>query len=441
MSDTVWWFVFIGSFLLAICMSAMCSIAESVLLSLSKAQVEDILKTNKSVGKTWRKFKKDPDGPITSILAINTTAHTIGASLAGAAFAHLFSENWIWIFSIVFTYLMLQFTEILPKTIGVRHNQRLAFYIARPLFWTTYLGAPIIKFLRAFNKPFEREVDKDESIATVKEIALLTSLARSNRSLNAEQENIILAALKLSTTNVASVMVPIKEVSFLSEDMSVVEAIDAAKSDSHTRFPVRRDSTSNSIIGYINFKELVAESVGTTDNSISDSAENSIENERGLAQFVHDVMYVGQKDKAGDILSLLVKNHDHIAMVLGDDKKKIVGIITLEDLVEELLGEIEDEFDSLPETLRRYAGMVRVGGGLTVGKLIDELHPVFQEKIEQSIQELSAVDKNVRIADWVKTKLPEGVERNSRVFCGELCFWVKRVRRGRVFDVLITKKG
>lgn len=453
---SIWWLVFFASFSVALCVSAMCSLAESVLLSLSMAQIVDISKKNRKVGMIWEKFKSDPDEPITTILAINTTAHTVGAAVAGASFSKIFDDSWIWLFSLIFTYLMLQFTEILPKTFGVRHNQRLAAWVARPLYWTSMIGAPINKLLRAVNKPFEGKIGKEEKLTTIKEITLLTSLAKSHSLLNAEQESIINAALKLSTTTAETVMVPINEVSFLSEDMSVAEAVQTAKNDSHTRFPVKRHSNGNSVVGYINFKELITGNTRLADDSISEDPIKGSESLRLLDAYVHDIMYIEKTDKVADILSKLVKNHDHIAMVLGGNNKEIVGILTLEDLVEELIGEIEDEFDCLPETLRRVVAtsdspeidssilskddMLRVGGGLRVGKLCTELKEFFQDNSKSCVNELAGLDKDLRVADWLKSKYPSNIKRNQYIICGDLKFWIKRVRRGRIFDLLVMKK-
>lgn len=430
--DLTWWCIFIGSFLVAFCVSAMCSLAESVLLSLSTAQIIEIGKKNPKIGSIWEGFRQDPDGPITSILAVNTTAHTIGASFAGAAFAHIFDESWIWVFSLVFTFLMLQYTEILPKTFGIRHNQVLAFWIARPLNWTTKAGDPIIHFLRFLNKPFEKKIEKDEPSNAVKEITLLTSMARSRSLLDNEQEKIILAALKLSKTKVSEVMVPIDETSFLSCDMTFNQTIETARSDSHTRFPVYLDENNNLIVGYVNFKELLANSSLLSETPIENGEEHA-----GLNRFVHEIMQVNASDKASNILYLLVKNHEHIALVMGDDKKTYLGILTLEDLIEELVGEIEDEFDRLPESISWRLGMLRVGGGATLENLVSQVKKNFYFENASCIEELSSSDKTTRVSDWIEERLEEPMSRNARVSCGELDFWVKRVRRGRVFDVLV----
>ena len=437
--DISWWIVFIVSFLVALTASALCSLAESVLLSLTDAQIVEISKKSPKIGAIWENFKKDLNQPITSILAINTTAHTVGAAFAGAAFAKLFGESWVWLFSLVFTFLMLQYTEILPKTIGVRFNQSLAYVVARPLALVTMIGDPIIHMLRFFNKPFEMRSKIAETTTPVSEITSLTTLARRKMLLDAEQERIILATLKLSNTEVQNVMIPFDEVSTLSDDMTTSEAVEIAQNDSHTRFPVYYGSNQNFIVGYVNFKELVARRLDPSESSWGDADSTKLSN------FVRSIIRVKPTDKVSEVLNHLVKNHDHIALVTDSDQKENLGILTLEDLVEELVGEIEDEFDRLPETLQEFSniGMIRAGGGLGMDKVADAVSRVFPGSGDCLKEEISQMQNPPRVTTWIDSKLQEQqrqIVRNSRVDCGELSFWVKRVRRGQVFDVVILHK-
>jgi CBS domain containing-hemolysin-like protein len=126
-------FIFVVSVLVALIVSAMCSLAEAVLLSLTPSQVADLSNKNPKAGQIWRTFKTNIERPIAFILILNTSAHTIGASIAGSQFDELWGDEWIWLFSLIFTFAMLQFTEILPKGFGVRFNRKIAPYIAGPL--------------------------------------------------------------------------------------------------------------------------------------------------------------------------------------------------------------------------------------------------------------------------------------------------------------------
>ncbi len=427
--------VFIVSFSVALIVSAMCSIAESVLMSLSTAELVEISRKNARVGKIWEDFKNDVNAPITAILTLNTAAHTIGAAFAGASFAQLTGDKWVGAFSIVFTFLMLQFTEILPKSLGVRFRRSLAHVIAYPLYWITYFSQPLFYLFRILNRPFESKIEKKESkpLGAVQEIMLLTSLARSRSQLDTEQERIILATLKLSHTKAEDVMVPIADVSMFSESMSISDALEVGKNDSHTRFPVYYRDDPSIIIGYVNVKELIGREIWST------SEEGKNVHGGGLAACMRKIIRVEPDAKASDVLNILVKQHEHIAVVVSSVEQKNLGILTLEDLVEELVGEIEDEFDRLPETTHLSHSYVRVGGGASLLTVMSSVAKVFPKESQELLREFSKFDVNQRFTQWFETAHPSGVARNDRLDIGELTVWVRRARRDQVFDAQIQR--
>ena len=162
----------------------------------------------------------------------------------------------------------------------------------------------------------------------------------------------------------------------------------------------------------------------------SDATWNLNDDSTNLSKFVRSIIRVEPTDKASEVLNLLVHNHDHIALVIDSDQKDNLGILTLEDLVEELVGEIEDEFDRSPETLKEFPDMLRVGGGVSLDRLSDAAMRVFP----------GCLLFDTAYRRWIEERLNVPVVRNSRVDVGELSIWVKRVRRGKVFDVVVLRK-
>ena len=172
----------------ALLISALCSLMEATLLSLSPSQVAEISSRRSQIGAVWRRFKTEIDRPIAAILILNTTAHTIGASVAGAEFDSLFGGDWIWVFSLVFTLLMLQFTEIIPKSVGVRYNRQVAVWIAQPLVLVTYVLLPLVYFIHWFNRLLIGWRSHAEPAATPEEIIALASLARHSKEISTQQK-------------------------------------------------------------------------------------------------------------------------------------------------------------------------------------------------------------------------------------------------------------
>ena len=169
--------LFILSVFTALSVSALCSLMEAALLSLTPSQLAQISARRPGVGAVWQRFKDNIERPIAAILVLNTAAHTIGASVAGAEFDALFGDQWILVFSLVFTYLMLQFTEILPKTLGVKYNDVIAVWITQPLSVMIRLLRPILVAIHWVNRPFEGKPPAGKARAGVEEIIALAGFA------------------------------------------------------------------------------------------------------------------------------------------------------------------------------------------------------------------------------------------------------------------------
>ncbi|MDO5553991.1 MAG: CNNM domain-containing protein [Planctomycetia bacterium] len=417
--------LFIFSVLVALSVSGFCSLIESVLLSLSPGDIAQISAKHPRIAQIWVRFKSNIDRPIAVILLLNTTAHTIGASVAGSSFAEMWGTKWIWVFSLGFTFLMLQYTEILPKSIGVRFNRRLAVLFARPLDWSVRFFSPIISIVRFFNRPFEPRSRQSDKHSTVEEIALMAALAKQSHLIGSQQEQIIVGATKLSGTRVSNVMIPFDEVVVLSSRMSLWEAIEIAHVDAHTRFPVCNGEDRNDIIGYVNFKEI-----------ISHQRFNPQATE--FNEIIRPISFVLPEESASDLLRRFTFQHEHIAIV-RDKSGVCLGMVALEDIVEELVGEIEDEFDRLPRGAHVLKGGVLVlGGGCPMREVRELVERQLQVVLLPPSRKPHPSD-NRSLAYWLEESLKHVPRRGDGYECDGVRFVVRRIRRKRVFDVLIQK--
>ncbi|HPS55489.1 MAG TPA: DUF21 domain-containing protein, partial [Sedimentisphaerales bacterium] len=143
--------------IIAFSVSSVCSLMEAALLSLSPGELATLEKRRPKVGNIIRRFKEQIELPVTVILTLNTIAHTVGATIVGAEIALLFGERYIGVCSGVFTYLMLQFTEILPKSVGVHFNVHIMERGASPLRILIIVLRPVINLLRFVNRLFEKK--------------------------------------------------------------------------------------------------------------------------------------------------------------------------------------------------------------------------------------------------------------------------------------------
>jgi putative hemolysin len=407
--------VFLISIAVALSVSFMCSLSEAALLSLTPSQIARLSEKHPSVGRIWQNFKSNITRPIAVILILNTSAYTIGASVAGSSFGSLFGTQWVWLFSIAFTFVMVQFSEILPKSLGVRFNSELGFLLAKPLNASVKIFEPVIKMVHLLNKPFEGKSQKDSSQFAVDEITALAGWALVSKQISLHQEKIIRGASRLARLKVKEVMIPVKQVSFLSSSQTIVQAVIAAHTDFHTRYPVCRDDNSDDVVGYVNFKEMIYfMKTNPKDQSFG-----------GIIRPVH---FLSPGDSAADLLKTFIDQHVHIAIV-RDSSGKTLGLVTLEDIVEELIGELEDEFDRLPRMLHQLSGGTwMVGGGVMVSDL-------FSTQLDKPVEAT-----NQKLADWLVEKLGRTPSVGDSITFDNFEFSVRRVRRGRVFEVAVFKK-
>ncbi|MBP3556502.1 MAG: DUF21 domain-containing protein [Thermoguttaceae bacterium] len=441
--------VFLASFLTALCVSALCSLAESVLLSLSRGQIAEIKEKNARIGEIWENFKKNVDAPITSILAVNTAAHTIGASLAGAAFAQEFGDSKLWIFSVIFTFLMLQYTEILPKTLGVRYNKRFAFWVARPLWFATKFGAPVIKFIRLCNKPFEPRDSAGDALSSVQELKYLTNAAQEAEQLDEEQAEVIREALDLNVTFVRQIMRPIEKARFIEAEATLEEATLKAIEDGHTRFPVVEKD--GEIKRYVNVKELARGVVEKRENNATDFEIVKVKD------IARELLIVSPDEVASKVLSSFVDKSQHIALVRDEKTGENVGILTLEDLVEELLGEIKDEFDG-HNRVDDVAEGLACGAGCEIGDIIDEIKARYPEDCAEAVEILKKFDEetqaNAGVGDeksadkpllktWFRAQLPKSQKKISdetSVALGRLQVDAHKAQDGELKEAMIRRR-
>lgn len=401
----------IFAILLALTVSFFCSMMEATLLSLTPSQMAELHLKRPRLGGIWHNFKSDIERPIAVILILNTAAHTIGAAVAGSKFNEISGGRWIWLFSLIFTFVMIQFAEILPKTLAVQYTTFFAGLMAVPLNAAITFFEPVLKAIQWLNRPFQSKGFVDVP-RTIEEISALASMARVSNQIGVHQERIIKGASHLSQVTMGQLMIPADDVSFISTSQSLTDAIIAAHMDAHTRYPVCKDNDRNNVVGYINFKEMIY------------YVRTNPGNPR-LEGIIRPVQFASPDERSSDWLRVFVDQHVHMAIV-RDAQGKTLGLVTLEDLVEELVGELQDEFDRLPRLFHALTGGTwMVGGGIPFNEVITQLNLPFAQTA-------------LNTSDWMIHKLGPHPKPGDSFREGHAEFTVRRVRRGKVFEVAIT---
>ena len=297
-------------------LSHLCSLMEAAILSITPSQLAELRQSNPRIGRVCMNLKHDIDKPIAVILIINTAAHTIGAAVAGGSLGETFGNQYMGVFSLVFTLLMVQYTEILPKTIGVRFNVLVLRYAARPLQVAVWVLMPLIRLTHFINRPFERR--KPTRPSTADEISALAALARSSQVISTRQERIIKAVPRLSERTARAVMLPVENISFLTSDQTLAEALNATGTDFHTRYPVCRKGDGSCIIGSLNVKDLLF-------------------NNQDWHRSIKPVTFISIRIPQLELIENVLKFDSKLLMV-RDAQGKTVGMLTVNDVLLELLG-------------------------------------------------------------------------------------------------------
>ena len=360
--------VFVVAVTAALVVSFICSIFESVLLSLSHAQVEVLAQKGKPSGKILKAFKERIDIPISAILITNTAAHTIGTAVAGASYANVFSQDSLWIFTIVFTLVVLLFTEIVPKTLGVAHAQRLAKPVAYGISALAVLLRPLVIASEALSRSLRS--DKVGAITSLEEIRLLATIGHSEGVVGKHTAEMIVGASELRKLAASNVMVPRQEVVYLSQDASPAQVLKTISDSGFSRFPYSTTGDLDDVVGVVLAKEVLTQLV--------DSKQTEIK----WQTLVHEAIVVPETVALDSLLRTFRERRRHMALIV-DEYGDFQGIVTLEDVVEEIVGDIFDESDLPREDLwQRPDGTIRAFGTAELHRICRLLEVDIPDDIE-----------------------------------------------------------
>jgi putative hemolysin len=348
----------------ALAVSFLCSIFESVLLSISPARVEGLVSEGHRSGILLREFKSNIDVPIAAILIVNTIAHTIGATVAGASYVEVFAEESLWIFSLVFTLAVLLLTEIIPKTLGVTFAGQLATPVAYAIHHLTRVLNPLVTVASAISRSLRGS--REATVTSIEEIRLLTAIGRNEGVVGAKAAGIIDGATRLHKLDAADVLLPRAKVVMLSSAMNRDDVLKIIRESGHSRFPFSPTGQADDISGVVLAKELLF--------AIYDEPDPV-----PWTTVVRDTLFIPETKPLNELLQVFRAARKHIAVVV-DEYGGTQGIVTLEDVLEELVGEIDDESDRPARDIRTLPdGSYRVPADLEMRKLAARLEVAWSD--------------------------------------------------------------
>jgi len=323
---------------IALGISFLCSILEAILLSTSHSHVEIQVQQGKRAGKLMQKHKTDVERPISAILTLNTIAHTVGAAGAGAQAVGIFGNEFFGIVSAVLTFLILVFSEIIPKTLGATYWKQMNTFAAYTIEMLVIALFPIVWVLEKTTNILK----SSEAQPTISRIELETMarIGANEGALLEREDRILRNLLHLSNFQVKEIMTPRTVVLTFQQDMTVKEVVENNPNLPYSRLPVY-DESPDDIDGFVlrhDIFHLVA----------------SGEPDTPLVKIKREIGVVPEINSVASVFDEFISKQQHILLVI-DEYGGTAGILTMEDAIETLLGiEITDESDIVAD-LRKMA--------------------------------------------------------------------------------------
>ena len=325
-------------FFLALGVSFLCSLLESIILSITHSHVAVLAKTGSKAGRLLENMKENINKPLAAILTVNTVANVVGAAGVGAQAMKLFGSEWVAILSGLLTLCILIFSEIIPKTLGTVYWRSLAGPAAYMITGLIYLTYPFVFLSNYFSKIFtsanhQQKVSRQEVVA-------MAEMGEDEGSIREKESDIIENLFKLNDVVAEDVMTPRSVVFALQKDSTVGDVVEEHTPIAFSRIPIF-DKDMDDILGFIHRYDLV-----------NKQAEDQFHIK--MKDILEPIHTVKQEDSIASILDEFVRRRQQIFMVI-DEFGTTTGLITLEDAIETLLGvEIVDEHDSVVD-MRKLA--------------------------------------------------------------------------------------
>lgn len=331
-------------FLVCLLLSGFFSGSEVALISINPAKVRTLVEQKKTGSQALEHLKADPDRLLITILIGNNLVNIAAASIATAVAIAIWGEIGIGIATFVTTFLMLTFGEILPKTYATRSTERVALLVSRPILWLSYLLYPLFWVIDAGKRVFSRNREVKPTV-TEDEIKQWIDVGEEEGTIEEEEHEMLYRVFAFSDTRAKEVMTPRADVVMINRKSSLEDSINIFNETGFTRLPVYEEQIDN-IVGILNVKDVFGVIYSPGPN-------------KDIPDLVYEPYFVPQSKEIDDLLRDMQKRKLHQALVV-DEYGTFAGIVTVEDILEELVGEIMDEFDEEEPDIQKINDWVYV---------------------------------------------------------------------------------
>jgi putative hemolysin len=406
--------------LLLLCMSAFFSSAETALTTVSKIRIRTLAEQGNRKAAMLLKVTGQPEKMLSVILIGNNVVNLYASALVTAFTIRAFGSGAVGLATGVVTLLVLVFGEITPKTVANRNAEKIALDFAGPVNFLMIVFTPVVAVVNALSSAVMKVAGSDGENAnkpiTEEDLRTIVEVSREEGVIENEEKKIINNVFDFGDTLAKDIMVPRIDMTFIKEDASYEELISVFRKDKYTRIPVYRDTT-DTVTGIINMKDLLLRDPGKK-FSISD--------------YLREPLFTYEYKKTAELMIEMRRACTNIAIVL-DEYGLTSGMVTLEDLLEEIVGEIRDEYDVDEEKDIRKAGPSEyILDGAT---RLDDLNESLGLHLESEDYE--------SVGGLVMGLLDHMPEPGEEVNCGGIRLIVEKTDKNRVDKVrlFLPEKG
>ncbi len=415
-------FIRIVIFLILIVLSAFFSGSEAAFFSLSKEMIDRLKESTSRTSVRIVNLLAKPRLLLVTILVgntiVNIAAATVAALLTTDVSAYLrFSENIAIIIEVVVvTLILLIFSELTPKIFAVKNSYKFAAAVSIPLQIIGFIIYPIVLILERFPTLLSGLLATriKQNLLSKEELKTLIEVSEEKGALEQDEREMIHSIFEFSKTSAKEIMVPRIDMIGAEKNISLYDLIDLIKTKGHTRIPLY-DETVDNILGIIHAKELLP----FIDNDLQ---------KVDLASLVKPAMFVPESKAIDELLKDFQIEKQHMAVVV-DEYGGTAGLITLEDIIEEIVGEIQDEYDTEKPLFKKIdENRFLVDAKIDLDELNAELN--MDLPVDQSYESLGGLIFNL---------IGSVPQKKQEIEYGIYKFIIEKIERNRIGEVLIIK--
>lgn len=414
---------------------------EMALASVSRAQLVFYVHQKKRGAKDALYMKDRMEGSLAIVQVGITLVGAIAAATGGAgaieSLAPHLRDSWhislfaAKIISLIFIILPLSFftiifAELIPKTYALHNKEWVCLKLSTLMKSLAIIINPLVVvmescvkfFINLFGKPSVASAGDEGKHSSLRELTAAVSMARASKLIGAQEEKIVLSAANLSVRQIREIMIPNEEICMIALNNTLTDALIKAHLDMHTRFPVcEKENDPQTIVGYLNFKDIMAAlKLNPTDPML-----------KGI---IRPIKKISEDMIIARALDQMIRERLHIALVCSKDGL-VIGMITLEDIIEELVGDIEDEFDRLPSHVYPYGEDSWImGGGVTLAEIEKKLDFKFED---------GDLDRAMKLADWCDKRTVTDVKGGDTIQVDGIQVTVRKMKRKQMSEGIVRK--